>query len=46
MKNKFFTISIPILLLIIASFYVTSKFVKPAPKKEITIATGSKSGIY
>ncbi|WP_404319657.1 TAXI family TRAP transporter solute-binding subunit [Malaciobacter canalis] len=46
MKNKFFTISIPILLLIIASFYVTSKFVKPAPKKEITIATGSKSGSY
>jgi TRAP transporter TAXI family solute receptor len=46
MKNKFFTISIPILLLIIASFYITSKFVKPAPKKEITIATGSKNGSY
>lgn len=46
MKNRFFTISIPILLLIIASFYVTSKFVKPAPKKEITIATGSKDGEY
>ncbi|RXJ99222.1 hypothetical protein CRU98_07625 [Arcobacter sp. CECT 8986] len=46
MKNRFFTISIPILLLIIASFYVTSKFVEPAPKKEITIATGSKDGEY
>ncbi|PPK61015.1 TRAP transporter TAXI family solute receptor [Malaciobacter marinus] len=46
MKNKFFTVSIPILLLIIASFYITSKFVKPAPKKEITIATGSKNGSY
>ncbi|RXJ87504.1 TAXI family TRAP transporter solute-binding subunit [Arcobacter sp. CECT 8985] len=46
MKNRFFTISIPILLLIVASFYVTSKFVKPAPKKEITIVTGSKDGNY
>lgn len=46
MKYKFFTISIPILLLVIASFYVTSKFIKPPPKKEITIATGSKNGNY
>ncbi|AXX91391.1 hypothetical protein CPU12_03095 [Malaciobacter molluscorum LMG 25693] len=46
MKNKFFKISIPILLLIIASFYITSKFVKPAPKKEITIAVGSKDAQY
>lgn len=46
MKSRFFTISIPILVLIIASFYITSKFVKPAPKKEITIATGSKTGNY
>ncbi len=46
MKNRFFTISIPILLLIFASFYITSKFVKPAPKKEITIATGTENGNY
>ncbi|NVJ54532.1 MAG: TAXI family TRAP transporter solute-binding subunit [Campylobacteraceae bacterium] len=46
MKYKFFTISIPILLLIIASFYVTSKFIKPAPKKEITIASGAITGNY
>ncbi|RXJ94391.1 hypothetical protein CRV00_07415 [Malaciobacter molluscorum] len=46
MKNRFFKISIPILLLIIASFYITSKFVKPAPKKEITIAVGSKDAQY
>ncbi|AXH13140.1 TAXI family TRAP transporter solute-binding subunit [Halarcobacter bivalviorum] len=46
MKYKFFTISIPILLLVIASFYITSKFIKPAPKKEITIATGTKNGNY
>ncbi len=46
MKNRIFTISIPILLLIIASFYITSKFVKPAPKKEITIATSTENGNY
>lgn len=46
MKYKFFTISIPLILLVIASFYVTSKFIKPPVKKEITIATGSKSGNY
>ncbi|RXJ88511.1 hypothetical protein CRV01_12240 [Arcobacter sp. CECT 8983] len=46
MKYKFFTISIPIFLLIIASFYITSKFIKPPPKKEITIAAGSITGNY
>lgn len=46
MKNKFFTVSIPILLLVIASFYLTSKFIEPSSKKEITIATGSIDGEY
>jgi uncharacterized protein len=46
MKNKFLTVSIPILLLVIVSFYVTSQFIQPSPKKEITIATGSTSGLY
>jgi uncharacterized protein len=46
MKNKFFTVSIPILLLVIASFYFTSKFIEPSSKKEITIATGSIDGEY
>ena len=46
MTNKFFTISIPILLLIIASFYFTSKFIQPSVKKVITIATGSIDGEY
>lgn len=41
MKYNFFTVSIPILLLVIASFYLTSKFIEPSSKKEITIATGS-----
>lgn len=46
MKNKFLTISIPVILLIIASFYTATQFIKPSPKKEITIATGSKHGEY
>lgn len=46
MKNKFLTISIPVVLLIIASFYITSQFIQPSPNKEITIATGSQSGQY
>ena len=46
MKYKFFTVSIPILLLVVASFYLTSKFLGPSSKKEITIATGSIDGEY
>lgn len=46
MKYKFLTVSIPVLLLIIASFYITSQFIQPAPKKELVIATGSKTGNY
>ncbi|MBP9491373.1 MAG: TAXI family TRAP transporter solute-binding subunit [Aliarcobacter sp.] len=46
MKYRFFTVSIPIIMLIIASFYFTSKFIQPSPNKEITIATGSINGEY
>ena len=46
MKNKFLTISIPIIVLIIVSFYITSQFIQPQTKKEFTIATGSKEGQY
>lgn len=46
MKYKFLTISIPILLFIIASFYITSQFIQPPVKKELIIATGSKNGNY
>ncbi len=46
MKYRFLTVSIPIILLIIASFYITSQFIQPSPKKEFTIATGSKEGEY
>lgn len=37
---------LPLLLIIIAAFWVTARFVKPAPKKELTIATGRKGGVY
>jgi TRAP transporter TAXI family solute receptor len=46
MKNKFLTVSLLSLALIIALFYVTSQFIQPSPKKEFTIATGSKNGQY
>jgi TRAP transporter TAXI family solute receptor len=46
MENKFLTVSIPILLLAIALFYLTSKFIQPSPKKEITIATGQENADY
>ena len=46
MKNKFLTLGFPAILLIIASFYITSQFIQPAPKKELVIVTGSKTGNY
>lgn len=46
MKNNFIKVTLPILLFIIASFYITAQFIQPAPKKELTIATGSKTGNY
>ena len=46
MKYKFFTVTIPVILLIVGAFYFTAQFIQPSPKKEITIATGSKTGNY
>lgn len=46
MKYKFFTVTVPFILLIVGAFYFTASFIQPSPKKEITIATGSKSGNY
>jgi TRAP transporter TAXI family solute receptor len=46
MKNRFLSVSIPVLLFIIASFYITSQFIQPPPKKELVIATGNKNGAY
>ena len=46
MKYGFLKISIPVLLLIIIMFAVTSEFIQPAPEKKLIIATGSKGGNY
>jgi TRAP transporter TAXI family solute receptor len=46
MKYKFFTVTIPFILLIVGAFYFTASFIQPSPKKEITIATGGKTGNY
>ena len=46
MKYKFFTVTVPFILLIVGAFYFTASFIQPSPKKEITIATGGKTGNY
>ncbi len=46
MLLNFFKIYLPIILFGLLLFYVTSKFIEPAPKKELTIAAGSKNGTY
>jgi TRAP transporter TAXI family solute receptor len=46
MKYSFLKISIPVLILIIAMFAITSEFIQPAPIKKLVIATGSKDGNY
>jgi len=46
MKKNILSITIPIFLIIITSFYITSTFIQPSVKKEITIATGSINGEY
>lgn len=46
MKYKFITVTVPVILLIVGAFYFTAQFIQPSPKKEITIAAGSKTGNY
>lgn len=46
MRNKFLISSTLIIIFVAICFYVTFQFIQPTPKKEITIATGSKSGEY
>ncbi len=46
MKHRFLTVTIPVIALIVGLFYFTASFIEPSPKKEITIATGSKTGNY
>jgi len=46
MLGNFFKIYLPIFAFAFAAFFLTSKFIQPAPKKELTIAAGSKNGTY
>ena len=46
MKYNFLKISLPILALVILMFFITSRFIQPAPEKKLVIATGSKTGNY
>lgn len=46
MKYRFFTVTVPFIFLAVGAFYFTAQFIQPSPKKEITIATGSKAGNY
>ena len=46
MRNKFLISSTLIIIFVSICFYITFQFIQPSPKKEITIATGSKTGEY
>ncbi|RLA75106.1 MAG: hypothetical protein DRG78_20840, partial [Epsilonproteobacteria bacterium] len=48
MSTKEFLIKVisPILLLLVFIFYFSSSLIEPAPKKELTIATGTTTGNY
>ncbi|GGD32105.1 hypothetical protein GCM10012288_02550 [Malaciobacter pacificus] len=46
MKNKFLNVTLLMIIIGVILFYITAQFIQPSPKKEITIATGSKSGQY
>ncbi len=44
--KKLFTLYLPILLLVFLAFFVTSRFIQPAPERKIVIAAGSVEGEY
>ncbi len=44
--KEFFKIWLPILLFIVALFWITSNFIKPAPSKMLTIVAGESDGVY
>ncbi len=46
MIGNFFKVYLPIIAVVFMAFFITSKFIQPPPKKELTIAAGSKSGTY
>ena len=46
MKNNIYLVSLLFLAIFCTVLYTTIQFIQPSPKKEITIATGAKSGNY
>ncbi|PKN13946.1 MAG: hypothetical protein CVU67_08215, partial [Deltaproteobacteria bacterium HGW-Deltaproteobacteria-24] len=44
--KKFFTLYLPIALLVFLAFFITSRFIQPAPERKIVIAAGSVEGEY
>jgi len=46
MISNFFKVYLPIIVVTFLTFFITSKFIQPAPVKELTIAAGSKNGTY
>jgi TRAP transporter TAXI family solute receptor len=40
------TVGLPLLLLVIAGFWLASRFIQPAPPDTLTISTGSEGGAY
>lgn len=44
--KSFLKLYLPIITIIFFAFYITSQFIEPSPKKEITIAAGSQNGTY
>ncbi|MDD2639453.1 MAG: TAXI family TRAP transporter solute-binding subunit [Arcobacteraceae bacterium] len=44
--KKFFTLYLPLVLLVFLAFFITSRFIQPAPERKIVIAAGSVEGEY
>jgi TRAP transporter TAXI family solute receptor len=44
--KKLFTLYLPIALLVFLAFFITSRFIQPAPERKIVIAAGSVEGEY
>ena len=45
-SQMIYKVILPIFLALVFMFYFASSFIKPAPKKELTIATGSTNSNY
>nr|ALV86796.1 TRAP transporter solute receptor [uncultured bacterium P11N2] len=41
-----FQVALPALVLVVAAFWVTALFIKPAPPRQVTVSTGGEGGAY